>query len=192
MDTVIFFTYFTVNTPYEAEAAKLRETAQAIGIELVEYPFSSTGSWEKNSSYKYQFMIHTLRSYGCPVVALDSDARILKPLDYFNSIREDIGFHMLRRPTMRPELADGTLYMRPACIPLCQEIIDRCERDPSKWDQRHLQDFIEYYGVGYNDLPASFCAIDGMYGEQGISSGKDIHILHTQASRRNKAIINGE
>lgn len=92
----MIISYYTKNTPYEAEInEKLRPSLEKFKLEYDIQGIEDLGSWQKNTGYKCQFIKTMLLKHKKPVVFLDADAVILEyPELLFNIPTEvDLGFH---------------------------------------------------------------------------------------------------
>jgi len=182
---------YTENTGYEQEAEKLKKTMRKFGLDTsYVLPFESRGNWEQNCIYKATFILEILQKISTPVVWLDSDARIYKSPDLFDSITEDIGLFYLKGKI----LAGSVMYWAPHKI--CFKILKRWikESQQNKYnfkiviEQSTLSKIIEQTPkLKVHRLPDEYCTIDKF-----VKITKDMVIYQTQASRRLKKTINGK
>lgn len=202
----LFIAYYTVNTPYQDEAAKLRTNLEAMGLEVEMTAFSSLGSWQKNTQLKSRFVRDRIVAHRVrPLVYLDVDAEVLSPPTLLDELAEtdcDIaaakfGGH---------ELLSGTVYF--GAGPKVLEVVDRwvalCDQYPERipggllphfprgdlaWDQRLLDVAIRQTpGVNFVELPPSYTFIFDLSRDRY----PDVEpiILHSAASRRYRDAVN--
>lgn len=178
----VYVSFYTIDTPYEAESKKLVETLDRFKLPHKEYAVPSSGSWEKNTQLKSQVLCTALSEIPGPIVYLDSDARIISYPKLFDAFPAcDIAFHYFRGV----ELLSGTLYLpnTQACKDLVSLWDARNKNEPGLWDQRVLQKIIESGDYDWLNLPEEYVWINGL------ATTSTPIILHTQASRVNRGKI---
>jgi len=177
-----YVSFYTINTPYEAESKKLVETLDKHKLIHKEYAVVSTGSWERNTQLKSAVLCKALEEITGPVVYLDSDARVLSYPTLFDRFPEcDIAFHYFRGV----ELLSGTLYL--PNTETCKDLValwdSRNKTEPGTWDQKTLQKIIEAGSYDWLNIPEEYVWISGL------ATVPNPVILHTQASRVNRKKI---
>jgi hypothetical protein len=158
------------------------------------------GSWQKNTSYKPEFLRIMLDRHPEDIVFLDSDAQVLRYPDLFNQIPEGycIAAHTLDKnawygynyPQGRHELLSGTLWIKNCdeSRRLLDAWIDAC-RATNMWEQKVLQIVLEQLEIEPYQLPLAYCYIKTLPGERPpIVKVEEPVIVHNQVSRslRNK------
>ena len=87
----IIVSYYTTNTPYEKEAAKLIKSLQLLRIPYDVVGVPNLGDWQSNTRFKAKFMQDMLiRHKGKSVVWVDSDAVVHSYPDLFDSYSCDV------------------------------------------------------------------------------------------------------
>ena len=198
MTSFIICSYFTIDTPYQDVAHEFlmsslyeRHIADSDIRGII-----SLGSWSKNTSYKPTFIKQMLEHHPDKnIVFLDADAEVLQYPALFDQVPKEcnIAVHLLDRDKWYnrntggdDELLSGTLFVRN-----CKEshdIVDRwrelCAVQPTKWEQKLLQDVIKERNEKIFELPISYCYI------KTLPNGSEPHvkcefpvIVHNQVSR---------
>jgi hypothetical protein len=180
----IYVAYYTLGTPYEAEALELAETLAAFGLDSDLQGVPNRGTWLRNTSYKPTFLRDMLLEYeGRPVVYLDADARVRQRPELFDTLDCDFAAHWKDGH----ELLSGTLYFGPTpeAWRLVREWESECQSHPDVWDQKCL----DIAAARFPDLckvhlPAAYCQIFDLMSHHGRPC-----IEHMQASRRFKKAV---
>lgn len=183
----VYVAFYTRDTPYEAEADKLRENLEQFDLDYEMTSCTSTGSWECNTQLKAGIILEALYEHKRrPVVYLDVDARIEQYPVLFDNILCDISFHYFRGV----ELLSGTLFFgnhTPIGAELVKQWRDENDSHPGQWDQRTLQKVVEARDdLDILPLPETYVYINHL----SVTNEKPV-IRHTQASRQHKRVING-
>ena len=186
--------YYTRGTPYEQEAASLREACLRVGADYNIEPLDSLGRWDRNCCLKPLFLLEQLRRWKQPILWVDSDAMILQKPQL--ALQCDLAVHI--DPDLPwghlAKVNTGTIYIAPtknaeALIEEWHACCERCLNDPDfpeVWDQMCLQLLLPRKGV--EPLPMGYC---GVFDCERDLALPEIFILQTQASRAYKKIING-
>jgi len=181
----VFISFYTRDTPYEAMAARLRETLDAYGLEHRLVGVDSLGLWERNCAYKARFVRDQWRALGRPVVWLDADATVeADPV-----VLRQCGADFAACKWEGWELCSGTLFFNatPAAGRLLDRWVLRCEADPLLWDQMHLDaawaDIASEEPLITQWLPTPYLHIFDH------RTDKAPVIKHWQASREHKAAV---
>jgi hypothetical protein len=179
--------YYTINTGYADEAAKLGASAYDLKLPIYIRPIDNLGSWQKNTHYKPIFLKECLDKFKMPIVYVDSDAIIRQCPVLFDVIDADIAVHYRENR----ELLSGTMYLNynENVLRLLNAWIAACEKYPDKWEQRILEQLLnltgEWLGIlNIYHLPASYCQIFDIMKNEG-----EPVIEHFQASRRYKKLV---
>lgn len=180
--------FFTENTPYEEEVKYLIESIKRLGLRSHIQGIPCQGSWEKNCQYKATFLLDMMTQFeGTNIIWVDADAVFIRQPVLFDSVECDLGYHVLEKAS---ELLSGTLFLRNC------EVSQRLVKDwialnesNNEWDQKNLQTVLKMHPkLKCSILPADYCRIFD-HEEQLIV---DPVIVHYQASRRYKEIINNQ
>lgn len=186
MSSPTYVCFYTLNTIYEQEAARLRRSLDRLGLLHDLRGVVDRGSWAANAGLTASFLCDMLEEYaGRPIVYLDADAIVWKQpilLDTLNPSNCDIAAH--RRAN--GELLNGTLWLSnsPACRNLIRDYRARVLASPGERnEQRHLDLAIKAAdSLRVIDLPASYCYIACPALMPHIED-EDLVVEHFQASR---------
>jgi hypothetical protein len=183
------WTLISFYTPlYEPLAMRLKASCKKWNIPYYIAPLESQASWEENCSLKSRFVLETLERLKTPLLWVDADAEILQPLPFFfpydlaTVIHEELPHE---HPSKVVSCVIYTSYT-PKVIETLKKWIERCDAYGGKeWDQIALKEAL--VGVQVSPLPKEYSMIyDRLHKED-----KPV-ILHYQASRLYKKVINGE
>ena len=137
---MIYVGYYTIGTPYEAEAAECVATLDQFGLRHDFVGVPNAGSWVRNCSLKPMVIERLMLKHdGVPLVYLDADARVRARPVWFDSIPPDIDIACHYREGH--ELVSGTLCFGPT-VGARQLVGDwriACQASPDEWDQQVLQ-----------------------------------------------------
>lgn len=176
-----FVSAFTVNTPYEEEVKKLKESLIEFGFSTDHIvPIKNLGTWEKNCAQKARVIKDKLRELNEPIIWIDADAVIEKQPIIFNQIEEDLAVCYYRR-----QMCSGIIFIKPTqkMFEMLDEWINLCDTNPTKLDQDLLDLAIKNKKIKYFNLPTSYCKVD-------FFDAEEVVIVQNQASRKFKNIIN--
>jgi hypothetical protein len=202
---MIVAAFYTIGTPYEAEAAELVKTLDRFGLKHDVRAYEHPGSWTK-AGFLIPRCIGDVRQAhpGEDVLYLDADARVMKdPTPYCDSLKgkADVGLFYLDNSPHHPgkdgrELCTGTTWW--AATAAAADALDlwqtMCSQSvkPLETDQTILQRILAAALMGHvsvAELPPEMCWMDTIsamhYGE------REPIIFHTQASRRHRKVVGG-
>ncbi len=180
--------YFTLDTPYADEAKKLRASCERLGLEHRIVGVRPRGSWEANCAYKARFVEEHWRAIGRPVLWVDADALVRRTPDLLRGVAADFAVHR----ALGWMFASGTVFFNqtPEAEALLVRWRERCEADPTTWDQVHLdaawEDVVRERPLETLWLPREYTFINDL---NDAALAEDPVIEHTQASRRFKATV---
>jgi hypothetical protein len=168
---------FHAGPGYAEEAAQLKATLDALGLESDIRERADAGSWARNCGQKPAYIRECLLRHDRPVVWLDADARV-KRLPAFPAC--DFAAHW----RTGVELLSGTLYFGNSlqALWLLDLWAEEQAMHPEEWDQRTLQRVVDRKSIprmNIQRLPVECCAVF-----DGRDCPADPIILHTQVSRR--------
>ena len=183
----IVISFFTSNTPYEAEADRLRETCVEAGVDHVIDGIPARGSWEWNCAAKAEFCQQMHRQLRRPILWVDADATLERRPGLLARCPADFGVHKWAGR----EFASGTLFFNQT--PLAEELlrawVARCAARPDVWDQKLLEaawhDVASRHPISTLWLPRSYVRIF----DAAPVAGESPVIVHHQASRRLKSVV---
>ena len=187
--------FYTKDTPYEAEADKLRNSCLMLGLSVEILGVPDRGSWDANHKWKPFVIKRALNTGDDDVLFVDADAT-LHGVPEIDGEGCDFGVHIMDKAywgqdTKRRNfsLMSGTLWF--PNTDKARDILtaweDENELEPKRWGQKNLEKVVSFnpqLGVcddGYRMLMLSerWCAIDKtMWGID------DAIVRHHQASRR--------
>ena len=93
----MYIFYYTVNTPYEKEAAELAASLDQFGLRYKSYPVRSKGNWLDNVCLKSGIILQAWNDFKEPLVYLDADARVVQKPKLFDSLTCDLGVHIRKQ-----------------------------------------------------------------------------------------------
>ena len=107
IDRPIIASYYTKDTDYEKQIQHLKITLRRFNLESDIRGIDDLGDWYKNTYYKSQFVLETLKRHpNRSVVFVDADAIFRQSPILFNDFDCDFAYHFYNRK----ELLGGTLY----------------------------------------------------------------------------------
>lgn len=193
----IIVSYYTRNTGYQEEVKNLIASCEKIGLFYDIVGIESQGTWNKNCCYKPQFLLKKLQEYQRPIVWIDADAIFLKKPLLFETLTCDIALRIYDDlPIEHPsKIITGTVYLQnhPNVYKLlkvwdieCQKML---QKNTEIWDQVALKSaLLQGPLLNLLSLPDSYCFIY----DKSLSPKEEAVILHYQASRLFKKVINKE
>lgn len=195
----LIITHYTLNTGYEKEVKKLMKSLKRLDLEYHLYPIERQGDWRVNSNWCSRCVQIAMSEFPKrDLLRVDADAVFLRrPVLFENDEWEqvDVGAVMTFfrwRPLPRGEMLGGTLYFagdRPHVRWLVDEWTLRATvtqsrvRNPDILRKLMENEFKDK--IHFRKMPLQYCKIFDHMKEV-----KDGVILHNQASRRFKKIIN--
>jgi hypothetical protein len=196
---ILVVSFYTPN--YAEHAARLKASliahdlphwVEAVGTLDGDIPSQPVERWAWVCSRKAAFVGRALRSYSGPVLWLDADAEVRRPLDWDWLASEewwDVDFAIYRQPAARPKLQfrSGTAFFNQTAgaHALVRRWEERCAEDRARWDQESLylawQDLHDVVDAFW--LPMTYCQ---RFDEPRPLKVDHPHIVHHQASRKTK------
>lgn len=185
----VITSFYTEGTGYKQEADRLRKSLEALDdVEWFIDSVPNLGSWEKNASYKANFMRDMLDKFQRPVVWVDADAVVHSYPALFDEIEADIAAHYLTwnefGRVMEGGLRSGTLYLEPteATNKLIKQWLENNQLKPNvSFPQSNLHDAVEQTPeLRVYKLPREYCCIVGWAEHYHITAV----VEHFQASRK--------
>lgn len=102
---MIVVSFYTIGTPYEQEAERLRASLDKLSLPHDIEPINPIGNWRKNLGYKPAFILKMLHKHKQSVLWIDVDAVVKKMPTLLDNTDCDIAFC-----TKSGQLLGGTLY----------------------------------------------------------------------------------
>lgn len=189
----LVISFYTLNTPYEQEASRLRRSCEEWGLKYCIEGVPSQGTWEQNCGFKPHFILEKMEQFQQPVLWVDADAIFLKKpsfefLQGYDFSVRIMDFISWRNPS---KVMSGTIYINntPAGLNLVRRWAKNCscrlKKDGRIWDQYILRSLVmREKKAKILPLPVAYCKIydlDILFIEQ-----EHVVIEHYQASRRIK------
>ena len=179
MVTVV--SYYTKNSLYEKEVEDLKKSLEDLKIDFEIDGIEDLGSWQKNCFYKPQFLLEKLEKFKKPILWIDADAVVVKPLKYFETVKEDIAIRKVKGNVLT-----GTIFSNynKRVVKLLESWKKRCDKEKRKdiLEQQCLDEVLkeEFFNnnIKIKELDPIYCFI---FSEK-LKKGK-IVICHFQASR---------
>jgi hypothetical protein len=174
--------FINAYTPkYKPLATKLIKSLDNLGLKHDVVEYESMGSWVQNCLYKAEFISVKQKEHG-KVVWLDADCLVLKPPELFNTITEDIAYHLFKNK----ELLSGTLFFNntEGAKNLLDAWVKLNNTKNNVWDQKNLQEVVRELKPSHYLLPPEYCFI--FDSSKKYYGNLDPVIEHYQASRKFK------
>ncbi len=179
--------FYSTPGPYAAEAARLRASAERLGLgdRIIERSPRSVPSWHAGTCLKPWLIRKVLREVEEPILYLDADAFLHRdPFPYFDSIEPTagaVGYGCVNGDVTTP--APGTLWFKPdpEAFMFLEMWLDRILGVYLNQYRRKLSDMDYFLEVWRKNpalfpLPAEMCGIIGL-------GPRDPVIEHLQAGR---------
>jgi len=187
----IIISAYSLNTPYEQEVLKLKQSLEDNNIKYKLYPFENQKSWEKNCQIKAIKIKEALNEFKMPVVWVDVDAIVSSYPIFFEGLKKDFSCYFLKTSWNPHELLSGTLFFghTDKSFKLLDEWIE-LNNGNNVFDQKNLNTIYNKLKdeLNFQLLPEEYIKIKGYDKYQ--KEKKQI-IMHYQASRKYKDKING-
>lgn len=192
----IVLCFYTVNTPYEEEVKRLRESCQRLGLEHEIRGIPPLSSWERTCAYKARYILNEYRRLDRPVLWCDADA-VIHDLPLLVAGAEP-DFAISKAAGW--QFNSATIYFNRTEVAqlLLETWVKRCEEQPEIWDQIHLDSAWEEVTarrpLRTMWLPQSYAKIYDMNWEARLQScGTTTPVIEQfQASRRFKTAVTTE
>jgi len=153
--SIIFISFYTRKSPYEKVMnTHLRPSLEKFNLIHDIEEVEDRGNWQKNTSYKSEFILKMLLKHKKNIVFIDADGTIEKHPSLFWEIPEeyDIAYHLLdwmrqwrnKEGGDKWELLSGTMMFRynEKVLSLVRKWVERTKTS-TKWEQRILQEIIK-------------------------------------------------
>jgi len=193
----IIISYYTKNTGYEDYAKTLIASCERWNLCHSITGIANLGSWERNCCYKPKYIMQKLFKLKSPLLWVDADAEIIKKPMLFQDFSPDIALCIIENvPDDHPsKMISGTIYFNytPIAFNILEAWDHECERLLKKhsdvWDQVALRNVLLQHKdkATIYPLPLDYYRI---YDRQ--KKGEQSFIIHYQASRIEKKVINNE
>ena len=119
----VIVSYYTINTPYEQEALKLKASLTKLNVPYDIVGVKNLGNWQANTRFKAKFMQDMLIKHkGKSVVWVDSDAVIHSYPKLFDTYDCDVAVRWQDFSWRKNECLSGTIYLanNPMTLELCR------------------------------------------------------------------------
>jgi len=189
---IVYVSMYTHGTPYEQEVKVLDASLRKHNLFFEIVGIRPQGSWIKNTQMKPQVILQEMDKHNKDVVWLDADAEVMEKPVFFDTIKTDLAFHALTwrkgTPDEFHEILVGTLYFRNNdkvrdFLRKWISINEQVDKPDGETFQMLMNDA---KGIGVTELPAEYVRI---FDSEHMKGVKPI-IMHNQASRRFKEIVN--
>jgi hypothetical protein len=181
----IYTAFFTRNTLYEQEVARLRTSLDLLGLPHDIRGIASAGDWRANTQLTVQHILTMMDAYpDRPIVQLDADAIVMRmPTLFEDGIDCDVAGHFRRGH----ELLNGTLYIAPTAGArlVMEKYRDGVAAHPEHRNEQHwLQVAVEELRdvIRWGSLPPEYCWIPDIMRDD-LPEGVAPIVQHHQASR---------
>lgn len=141
---IIFVAYYTINTPYQQESEKLKESLEKFNLIYDIVGVNDLGTWQANTRYKAKFLQEMLIKHKEKnLVYVDVDAIFNSVPILFKDYSYDIGIRYQDFRWKQNECLSGTIFLsnNPKVMRLCKEwekINVREENNKSNLEQWNL------------------------------------------------------
>lgn len=186
----VFVSHYTIDTPYQDIIKKLEASLIKFNLDYDFTGIKHLGSWRANSNYCAWQVRDMLKKYmPRSILRLDADAIVEKYPELLRGMKCDVAACIYKNSRLRHnEFLGGTLYFgnTAASHILADEWVNACQKDPRNRNGDLLEALIKKMKVvKFSNLPMSYCRIFDFE-----NMGKEKVIVHYQASRKNKRLIN--
>lgn len=192
--------YYTLDTLYEKEAEGLIASCLHFGLEHSIVGVKNQGSWDKNCCHKPAFILKKLQELKKPVLWVDCDAIFLQKPIYLDGLDCDIAVRIDEDRAMdhRSRVLGGTIFVNhtKAALHLMRKWKEECKTQLKNgkeevWDQACLRDVLyKEKDLKVQKLTVPYCRVFDW--PRDVMPVEETVILHSQASRMYKKIINQE
>lgn len=193
----IVIAYYTINTPYEQEIEKLRNSLIKFSIDNDIAAVPNLGSWEKNTHYKAFFAREMMEKHvERPLLYVDADAVFCEYPSLIPELDCDVALRYQNFSYRKNEALSGTVYFSNNDI--SKQLVDKwisineatpaTRGNPESYEQYNLAKAITNFdGIRVYNLPPEYTFIfDSM--RRIYPNAKPV-IEHFQASRKLAKLI---
>lgn len=190
MPLPIFISSYSKDTPYQEIVNNLISSLKKWGLDFDIESFESLGTWRANSNRTARQVQRALsRHFPRSILRLDADAIVQQYPILLENLDCDFAACIWSR--FRRELLGGTLYF--ANNDITRELVDKwvefCEHRPNARNPDLLDEAMgQFPRLKFQRLPLGYCCIFDLMRKE--VKEQDKYIVHYQASRKNKIIIN--
>ncbi len=170
---MLIVSFYTKNNSYkEVMEEYLLPTLKKWDLKYYIEPIDSLGNWNKNTSFKADFVLKMLEKWKQDIIWIDADATIEQypELLYNIPLKYDAGIfyldwylHWKNQPNQtKRELISATMMFRynPKVLEMVKEWIKQCKLNPDIWEQKVLQNILEKDNtLNIYKLPPEYCSI---------------------------------
>lgn len=111
-NSLVIVAYYTLNTPYVHEAAKLKTSLDKLGLSYDIVGVRNLGNWQANTRHKAMFMEEMLLKHkGKNLLYVDSDAIVHSKPVLFDNYNCDIAVRWEDFRWKKNECLSGTIFM---------------------------------------------------------------------------------
>ncbi|NGX51344.1 MAG: hypothetical protein K1060chlam2_01210 [Chlamydiae bacterium] len=187
--------YYTKETAYEEHVKRLIASCEELGLHTSFDAIPNLGTWERNCCYKPKYILQKLTKLKRPLLWVDADAEIAEKPILFEDFPPDIALRIVEElPDDHPsKMISGTVYLNhtPAAFEILKLWDAECERllrtEENVWDQVALRNVLLKSQAEIYPLPKAYYMV---YDKR--EEGEEAFIIHYQASRTEKKVINQE
>lgn len=187
--------YYTQKSGYEKHVKRLITSCKKFNLPFSVDAIPSLGTWERNCCYKPKYILQKLLALQSPVLWVDADGEIVKRPTLFENISSDIALPIMEDlPEDHPsKMVSGTIYVNhtTSAFDILRAWDVECEHllqsDPAIWDQIALRNVLLKSQANIYALSHAYYMI---YDKR--EEGEEAFIIHYQASRIEKKVINRE
>jgi len=195
LDDLMVVGYYTIDTPYEAEAKKTIASCEKFKLNYDIIGIKNLGNWQANTRYKAQFMIDMLNKHKDKrLLYVDVDAMFHESPELFKNYSCDVAVRWQDFRWRQNECLSGTIYLEnnPKTMELCKMWLNTNIQQGSnvksfeQWNLGAAIENMRKFGLNDKILPPEYCQFDlieKIYPH--LKKGKGV-IQHYQASRKFK------
>lgn len=175
--------FYTKDTPYEEESKEWLQSFKPCKTAC--FAMENQKSWEKNCALKSIVLQRALADYpNDDLLYVDIDARLHRPWEHDEEFKSEIPG--LAWHPVSGELLSGTIFIpnNEAGHYLINRWVAYQAVNPTMWDQRVLQYFVQKESLEHFEMPHKWISVaNHIFVDDPI-------IHHYQASRKHKAVVN--
>lgn len=176
---------------YAKYARKLVESGERVGVDVNVFPIEEQGNWQANVRQRWFVSIPQAleRHEGRRILVLDADALFCRYPHEIEDLDCDLAMHRKMRCRWQPRCGTMLFGNTEAARSFVKDMQAACDAVPLRQRNDHImRSFMERgfpRGLRVEWLPDSMCYIERL------DSCEDPAVLHTQASRTMKRVLNG-